>query len=354
MTAQTIADRFVRSKTTRLALSYLGIIMLLCIGFSLASYVVASGVVSPKIVESQSLKQDARKLQADRNATINSSGVAVGSGDTRRIATQLSANPKLVILRKTLIALNVVALLLGGIVSYCLARWTLRPIEAAMEAQSRFASDASHELRTPLTVMQLEIENALQKSNFPEVARKLLESNLEEIRHLQKLSDGLLRLARQPQALEASPLWADEIVSLAINRVAKQVQVKNIAVVDAVPHVQILAEEQSLIEVLVILLENAVKHSKKGTSIYMEGRTDKKYTCVTVRDEGPGIETVDLPHVFERFYRSETSRRQLSGHGLGLAIAQALMERQHGKITVGSTIGQGSIFTIKSLKYKAK
>ncbi len=348
--------RFVRSRTSRLTLSYLNIIMLLCLGFSSASYIIASKVINPKLTPPSSTRST-YEPQAGQGSIINPNSVAANHKDgdgVKRAAVLQGVDPKLVPLRKALIILNLAALLLGSVVSYYLARRTLRPIEAAMEAQSRFASDASHELRTPLTIMQLEIENALTKSSFPASARKLLESNLEEVKHLKELSDGLLRIARQSPVLKLSPLWADEIVSLAVNRVANQVQAKNMAIIDFAPHAQVLADKQSLVEVLVILLENAVKYSKEATSIHIEGRTDRKCTYLTVRDEGPGIEATDLPHVFERFYRSEASRRQQSGQGLGLSIAQAFMERQHGKISAESTPGKGSTFTLKLVAYRSK
>jgi two-component system sensor histidine kinase CiaH len=356
MTLQATLLRFVRSKTSRLALSYLSIIMLLCLGFSSASYLIASKIVNPKLAPPSST-HSTHEPQVGQDSILDSNSAAANHKDrdgVKRAAAAQTVDPKLVPLRKALIILNLAALVLGSVVSYYLARRTLRPIEAAMEAQSRFASDASHELRTPLTIMQLEIENALTKSNFPASARKLLESNLEEVKHLKELSDGLLRIARQSPILKLSPLWADEIVSLAVNRVASQVQVKNMAIIDFAPHAQVLADKQSLVEVLVILLENAVKYGKEATSIHIEGRIDRKYAYLAVRDEGSGIEASDLPHIFERFYRSEMSRRQQPGQGLGLSIAQALMQRQRGKISAESIPGQGSTLTLKLTAYRSK
>jgi two-component system, OmpR family, sensor histidine kinase CiaH len=335
-----------RSKTVRLALSYLAIIMVLGVAFSIVFYVTSSNELGQQLAP-PSLRNNAQHLSPGPDF-INTSGINPDNGTSETAYLQQRVDQGRNNLMHKLVVLNIITLLLGAGLSYYLARRTLEPIEAAMDAQSRFASDASHELRTPLTVMQIEIEDALRRFELSKPVKKLVESNLEEVKHLKGLSEELLRLARQPQGLELQSVWADEVASIAMNRVVKSAQAKGMAISDTSPHVQVLADKQNLAQVIVILLDNAIKYGTHGTTIHIEGHTDNKHAYLAVRDEGPGIERDDLPHIFDRFYRSEQSRKQYStGHGLGLSIAQTLINQQHGSIAVDSTPGKGSTFTIK-------
>jgi two-component system sensor histidine kinase CiaH len=336
-----------RSKTVRLALSYLAIIMVLSVGFSIVFYVTSSNELGQQLAP-PSLRSNTQRLPSESDFTTYTSGINPPNSTNETAFLQKRVNLGRSNLMHKLVLLNMIALLLGVALSYYLARRTLKPVEAAIEAQSRFASDASHELRTPLTVMQVEIEDALHRLELSKPARKLVESNLEEVKHLQGLSKDLLRLAQQPQGSELQPTWTDEIASIAMNRVVKSAQVKDVGITDASPHAQVLADPPNLIHVLVILLDNAIKYGNHASTIYIEGHTDSKYAYLRIRDEGPGIEPKDVVRIFDRFYRSERSRKQFStGHGLGLSIARTLINQQHGSIFVDSTLGIGSTFIIK-------
>jgi signal transduction histidine kinase len=251
-----------------------------------------------------------------------------------------------------LIILNIGALILGGILSYYLARRTLQPIKAAMETQSRFTSDASHELRTPLTAMQSEIEVVLHKKNLSlERAKAALRSNYQEVMRLKQLSEGLLHLARTPQNMKAfsTVVILDEVVNEATNYVIKPAQVKHITVINTVPKLSVHGDAPSLAQALVILLDNAVKYSLPNRTIHIEARSEGKHIYLSVRDEGSGIRATDLPHIFDRFYRSDSSRskQDVSGYGLGLSIAREIIKQHHGELTAASVLGEGSTFTIK-------
>ncbi len=249
-----------------------------------------------------------------------------------------------------LLALNIVVLLSGGFLSYVLARRTLEPIEAALDSQSRFASDASHELRTPLAVMQAENEVALRNSKLSlDKARLLIASNLEEVTRLQALSDGLLQLARDDAMnTPASTVNISSVTSEAINYCIKLAQSKDITIVDKVPRLYVAADEQSLTQALTILIDNAIKYSPPSTTITVKGGTRQNKGYLSVTDEGIGIPAKDRPYIFERFYRADTSRtsQTVSGTGLGLAIAANIMERLGGSIEVTSKVGHGSTFTL--------
>ena len=254
--------------------------------------------------------------------------------------------------------LNLAVLVLGGGASFLLARRTLRPIQDAMEAQSRFTADASHELRTPLTAMKTEIEVSLRDKQLGVgEARELLQSNLEEISKLEALSNGLLRLAQYQQGI-AQPKWkAVELASIvpdAIVRVLAQAQIAKITITADIPDkLSVEADAESITELLVILLDNAIKYGRENTAITITAKPRGGDVVVAITDQGIGIKAADLDHIFDRFYRADTSRSKNStaGYGLGLSIAKQITDIHRGTITADSKLGVGTTFTL-SLPHK--
>jgi signal transduction histidine kinase len=352
--------------SVRLALSYVAIIMVLSIGFSLIFYQTStknlnihlqSGSVTGGDVQVIDGPSSVMTFSTENPGTSNTIGGSAMSPVTPANISSLNAQLAQHMtdirngLKYQLVLLNLGALVFGAMLSYYLARRTLRPIEAAMDIQTRFASDASHELRTPLTVIQTEIEVALHKPNLTlERAKEALRSNLQEVTRLKQLSEGLLRLAHTSATDSIfSTVALDQVVSEAINQLIKPAQDKQITVTDAVPKLFVQGDESSLVQTAVILLDNAIKYSPAGSAVHVEGKSEGRHVLLSVRDEGPGIRAMDLPHVFERFYRADASRskQNVTGYGLGLSIAQKIIQQHHGDITVSSTLEQGSIFTIK-------
>jgi signal transduction histidine kinase len=339
------------SPTIRLALSYLAIIMTLSLGFSILFYSTSSGSLH---VEKQNSSgailptgpQGSFSMRTDSGPTAIPSS---GSGIDAQLQQRLNAVRSDLLHR--LIALNLGALLLGFFLSYYLAQRTLRPIEAAMEAQARFSSDASHELRTPLTALRTRSEVALRKPDLTlDEAKAVIASSIEQAIKLQDLSSGLLRLSRDNgKNLKRQSIWLDEIAGEALNRIREIAQANHIDLQLTVPHVSILGDVESLTQVITILLDNAVKYSKPGGVIRLTGGSEGKRGFLKVHDKGVGISPADVPHIFERFYRADQSRahKVKDGHGLGLAIAKQLTEQSGSTISVESTLGKGSIFTIK-------
>lgn len=253
-----------------------------------------------------------------------------------------------------LIYFNVSVLILGGVISYLLARRTLQPIEEALEAQNRFTADASHELRTPLTSMKTEIEVALRDEGLSVAeSKELLRSNLEEIAHLEALSSSLLKLAGQagtltPDLIQSCSLH--DVVAKAISDVSAKAQAAQIEIVDKVQENAMMdGEPWSLTELMTILLDNAIKYGKPDTKVRVFAYTEGKFAHFVIRDSGIGIKASDLPHIFERFYRVDSSRskKRVEGYGLGLSIAKRIVDMHHGKIEVESKIGTGSVFSVK-------
>jgi signal transduction histidine kinase len=255
-------------------------------------------------------------------------------------------------LKIDLIYLNLGILILSSIGGYFLAKRTLKPMEDAMDSQNRFTADASHELRTPLTAMKTEIEVNLRDKNLslPE-AQSLLKSNLEEIGKLEYLSNALLKLARfeDNSGLNLEKVSLPEVIREAVKKVYHLSGKKAIKFKLDLQKAKIQGDKESLVELFVILLDNAVKYSFDNSEIVIKLKKINNKVLVEVVDQGAGIAAADLPYIFDRFYRADTSRskNKIDGHGLGLAIAKRIVELHDGTISVKSKLGKGTVFYLK-------
>jgi two-component system, OmpR family, sensor histidine kinase CiaH len=254
-------------------------------------------------------------------------------------------------LRNNLFIINLLILVSGGLLSYYLARRSLQPIEEAHEAQSRFTADASHELRTPITAMRVETELTLTDKKLTlQKAREQLKSNIEELDKLTNLSAGLLQLARiDNNGLETSKTDIKDIVNTAVSTVLPHAESKKQLInTKKLKTIIINANEISLTEALVTVLDNAIKYSPVKSVITITTLKTKQHVKIMISDNGVGIKALDLPHIFERFYRVDQSRNKtlVSGYGLGLSIAKAVVEAHKGNITVSSIPNKGSTFTV--------
>jgi signal transduction histidine kinase len=243
-------------------------------------------------------------------------------------------------------------LLLSSAAGYWLAGRTLRPIAGALERQRNFAADASHELRTPLTVI---LTNAELLTLHPE--RRLADYQdvigdvIEEIQRLSRLVADLLTLARADQGLAAiahEPVDLSE-VALTVGRQFTSVAAgKGLELrMAAEPGVVVSGDRDRLQQLAVILVDNAVRYTKAGTVELCVQRRGNE-ALLAVSDSGPGIAPEHLPHLFERFYRTDAARSaEEGGTGLGLALAKWIVDSHRGEIDVISTLGQGSTFTVR-------
>lgn len=334
-----------RSTTVRLASTYLMIIMSMSLGFSLVFYYTSQQQLNRQLPPDSWMHHydddDTFRFDDDRDR----SNPNLSKYLQDRIYEGVSE------LRYKLVILNIGALIIGSLLSYELARRTLKPIEEAMEAQAQFVSDASHELRTPLSAIQTSNEVALRRPNLTLAdAKALIASNTEDIERLKRLSDSLLTLARYSKGdLLYVPIKLQDIVSEAMTQVVPQATTKRIAVHDEVANLTVIGNKTGLVQVLVILLDNAIKYSGRKSDIYLKTRLKGKYVYLDVIDQGIGIRASDLPHLFRRFFRADHSRTndEQSGYGLGLAIAERIMLNHDGRISVKSKAGEGSTFTLQ-------
>jgi signal transduction histidine kinase len=253
-------------------------------------------------------------------------------------------------LKLTLFIINVSILGLSGIAAYFLAGKTLKPIQKMVENQNRFVTDASHELRTPLTSIRTEIEvNLRDKQLTLKESKKLLQSNLEEVMHLQALTDYLMELTPAGDNTHLKEVISlSEIMNKSINSISILAAKKHITIINTSNNLYVLGLRQNLVELFIILLDNAIKYSESNTTITIRSKKTRTYALIDIKDEGVGISKNDIAHIFDRFYRSDKSRSKevIKGYGLGLSIAQKIVEEHRGKIEVTSTMNKGSTFTI--------
>lgn len=250
-----------------------------------------------------------------------------------------------------LIYLNLAILVLSSFGSYFFAKKTLEPIEDMVDAQNRFTADASHELKTPLAAMRSEIEVSLRDRDFNLAsAIHLLTSNLEEISKLESLSNALLKLARYQNEVKTTFSQVDlqEVIVAAYEKIQSLADVKEIEFETDLKSTLIVGDEQSLAELFLIILDNAVKYSPPKSNVSISCYIEAKRAIVKIKDKGYGIKASDLPFIFNRFYRADTSRSKdkVAGYGLGLSIAKRIVELHQGTISVASQPAKGTEFTI--------
>jgi signal transduction histidine kinase len=253
-------------------------------------------------------------------------------------------------LNEDMLLINVVALVVGGVLSYWFAGRTLKPIEEAHTAQARFASDASHELRTPLTNMKLENEVFLRQKNFTsQEARELIGSNLEEVQRLEDLSTNLLALTQYGHTpLTLKSVAAASLINEAVKLAQPQAGRKQITIHTEVKSANIRGHRESLVQLLGILLDNAIKYGPEKGTVTVGGQRQEGYYVLWVQDEGKGIAEKDLPHIFERLYRGDTARTSKEGgYGLGLSLAQAIAQANGAEIRAENTKGSGACLLVR-------
>ncbi|MCX6705637.1 MAG: ATP-binding protein [Candidatus Woesebacteria bacterium] len=315
----------------KLTAFYLAIIMLISISFSVVIY-------QGSVMELNRIEQ----IQRFRRPSLTLPGIEPDIiEETRgRIIFALSL-------------INLIILGVSGTAGYFLAGRTLKPISEMLENQKLFVSDASHELRTPLTSMKTEIEVALRSKDLDlKETKNLLFSNLEEVNKMQKLANYLLELNKYQSGngkLSFGKVNLKSIAEKAIKEVQRPVEAKKIKIINKLQNAYVTGNEESLVQLAVILLDNAIKYSLPGKEIIVKTGKTATAGVMEFKDFGLGIRKEDLPHIFERFYRVDISRskEKTDGYGLGLSIADGIAKLNNGSIKVESKEGKGSIFIVR-------
>ena len=224
-------------------------------------------------------------------------------------------------------------------------------LDDAFRRQRQFAADASHELRTPLTVIKGQIDVSLQRDREPEAYQGVLRAVNEEVDRLIRLAGSLLTLTRAdggqiPLAFEAVDVG--DLVAGVVEQLRPAAGDQGVDLrLDTGPPVTMEADQDLLIQLMLNVLDNAIKYTPNGGLVNAGWGTNGQRVELRVRDTGPGIAAEDIPYVFDRFYRADKARsRAAGGVGLGLAISRWIAEAHGGSIHVVSTLGEGSTFTV--------
>lgn len=227
-------------------------------------------------------------------------------------------------------------------------------LQAAFERQRQFTSDASHELRTPLAVIRGDIEITLRRERTPEEYQRALTSSLEEVIRLSRLVEDLLTLARADAGrtqLRCEKISLDELSRKMVDYISPLAQQREQTLFYSAPDepVFINGDLQRLKQLLLNLLDNAIKYTEPSGTIELALKQEGDQAVLQVKDTGRGIPPEDLPHIFDRFFRRSrtTSDKRASGFGLGLSIVKWIVDSHGGRVEATSEVGKGSIFTLR-------
>jgi signal transduction histidine kinase len=222
-------------------------------------------------------------------------------------------------------------------------------LESIDQERRAFLADVSHELRTPISNVQVTVE-ALRSGADEELKLRdrFFQTVEDEIKRLSQLIHDLLDLGRLEAgitSLEKQAIALQDLTSRAIRAMETRIQSLEISIQQEVADIQIQGDPERLLQALLNILDNAIKHSKPNSWICITGQREGKQVVIQIRDQGSGISKRDLPRIFEQFYTADPSRKGTST-GLGLAIAKRIVEAHNGSITANSKLGQGATLTI--------
>jgi heavy metal sensor kinase len=222
-------------------------------------------------------------------------------------------------------------------------------LDAAFQRQRQFTADASHELRTPLTVIKGQVEVALTQARDAEAYREVLRTVNAEVDRLNRMIGSLLTLARADagQAVLAKEnVSIAEVVGGAVEQVRPLADKRSVRIeVLEAPDVVLDADEDLLLQLLLNLLDNAIRHTPSGGAITTGWRMADGNAELWVSDNGEGIPQEHLARIFDRFYRADSARRG-GGAGLGLSICKWIAEAHGGSISAESAPGEGTAITV--------
>lgn len=245
-----------------------------------------------------------------------------------------------------LLIIGSASILVLGLGSWWLAGRMLDSAQKAWDSQQQFVANASHELRAPLTLIRAGSDAALRKASKNSNLQNLLRDVVLEVDHMNHLVEDLLLISR----LDIGQLkMVNEVVLL--NELAADIQrqyqpimaKKSIIFSVKAEAIKLTGDKVRLHQVILILLDNALKHIPIGGSILLAIKKQDNHADISVSDSGEGIPQKHLAHVFERFYQVESDRRDGdSGSGLGLSIAKSIVEAHGGKISIQSEIKKGT------------
>ena len=260
-----------------------------------------------------------------------------------------------------LVILGVIALIIATVFGHILAGRAIGPLKEAYDKQRQFAADASHELRTPLAVVMASADLLLADPSIQEPFLKEVIGDVKsEVKKMTKLVSDLLLVARSDNnALKVKIQKVDlgNLLTQNIRMMTPLAEKKNISLVgEGFRKVIITCDEQKIKQLVLILVDNAIKYTPPGGNVTVQlYDDDSQKVSFSVQDSGIGIAPEDQDKIFERFYRVDKARsREMGGNGLGLSIATEILRIHEGNISVESEPNQGTKFTVTLKKFLDK
>ena len=224
-------------------------------------------------------------------------------------------------------------------------------LQKAFENQKQFMADAAHELKTPLSILRSHWESELNNPELSLEIKETLVHDVETITRLNHLINNLLLLSQSDSSsyiFDDNKIRLDELISEVVSDTKILAEMKNhrLEIVD-LPKIELRGDRMRLYQLFFNLIDNAIKYTQSGGTIWISMRQSKDEVKIEIRDNGPGIPAEDLPHIFDRFYRIQKDRnRKTGGSGLGLSICKLIAELHNGSCNVESKVGAGTSFII--------
>jgi signal transduction histidine kinase len=245
------------------------------------------------------------------------------------------------------------SLILITLTGWWLAGYAMQPVYRSYNQIQQFTADAAHELRTPLAAVRATVESSLQLPDVPEEVQSALQTVERQNNRLSQLVQDLLLLTRmdiQAAKPKQQVCCLNDLVSDIIEELAA-LALKADVVLDWQKDAQILhilGDEEQIYRLLINLITNAIQYTPEQGKVTVKLERDEHQAVLQVRDTGIGISEADQSRIFDRFYRVNSDRsRATGGSGLGLSIAQAIVQAHQGTIQVQSSPGQGSLFIVR-------
>jgi signal transduction histidine kinase len=228
---------------------------------------------------------------------------------------------------------------------------TFGRLDTSFERQKQFTGDAAHELRTPLTVILSQTQLALRAERDSTEYREALEACERAAQRMRNLTESLLVLSRldtHTEPLANKPCDLADIGREGVELLQPLAREHGVTVRGDFSAAPAVGDRQRLGQILSNLVTNAFQHSSQGSEVHVSTKSNGSTVSLQVSDQGQGIAPKHLAHIFDRFYRTDESRnRRSGGAGLGLAICKAIADAHHAALTVESTVGKGTTFTLR-------
>jgi signal transduction histidine kinase len=297
----------------------------------------------------------------DRTLRLHAERFALNGGRTlvaAAVADKVELEDRYAVLIAEFGGAALIALVLVAVGGWLLVRQATAPIERNMAQMRRFMADAAHELRTPITVLRTQAEVALQRDRDAGAYVGALRGIESESRRLGRIVDDLLTLARADSGerpIQLGRVFLDDVVMDAVGAAGGMAIARGVGLtLGGFDEAPVNGDAELLRQLVMILLDNAIKFTPRGGRVDVTVGVQEGAAVVSVADTGPGIAADQLPHIFERFYRSDPARSRgdcdtagAGGAGLGLSIAQWIAEAHQAEIAVRSPPEVGTTMTVR-------